>query len=249
MILTYHEIGPSESAYRYAATVNQLAGHLRFLDEHNARDKQADPRQITFDDGHASHYKYALPVLQQYGRRAIFFITVQRAGVAANAMTWSELKEMASLGHAIESHTWSHKFLTACSEPEVWEEIERSKLTLEDRLGQRVEAISMPGGRCNRQVLNACEAAGYRRIFDSNPWRNMRHGGLEVLGRFMVDRTMDNRGLERMLNARGIPLLKARGRRACIAGAKVLLGDRLYHRLWCAASAEHERQPMDAEYS
>jgi peptidoglycan/xylan/chitin deacetylase (PgdA/CDA1 family) len=249
VILTYHEIVPVECSYRYVLTCERLAEHFAVLNRVCPGNGQADPGLITFDDGHASHYRYAFPLLERYGRKAVFFVTAAHVDERAEAVTGSQLREMASHGHAIESHGWSHRFLTSCSDAELRQEMERSKKTLEDRLGMPVRAIAAPGGRCDGRVLASAAAAGYERFYDSNPWRARRRShGIDYVGRFMAHRHLDARGLENVLHTRGWQRLRKRFAGAVKAGVKSTLGDHLYHSLWCRLSAEEERREINREY-
>jgi peptidoglycan/xylan/chitin deacetylase (PgdA/CDA1 family) len=78
----------------------------------------------------------------------------ERADVAVDAeilgrdlfMTWDEIREMARSGMAIGSHTHTHPILARLSEADQFEELSRSKRTLERELGRPVEAIAYPVG-------------------------------------------------------------------------------------------------------
>ena len=84
-------------------------------------------------------------------------------------MAAGELKELLARGHAVQAHGWSHKMLTQCSPAELYDELRRSKETLEDVLGASVDTMSLPHGRWNRQVLAACSQAGYKKVYTSDP--------------------------------------------------------------------------------
>jgi peptidoglycan/xylan/chitin deacetylase (PgdA/CDA1 family) len=137
------------------------------------------------------------------------------------------------VGHSIQSHGWSHKFLTFCSETELTNELRISKQSLEENLGNTVEEISVPGGRWNRRVLQACAAAGYRRVYVSDPWVETEIGGMKIIGRFMVRRTTTIAELEKIVAKDPGTLLKLRLRSQLRGGLVSMLGDSLYHRLWC----------------
>ena len=104
---------------------------------------------------------------------------------------------------------------------------------LEDNLGSAVEEISVPGGRWNRRVLQACAAAGYRRVYISDPWVETEIGGVEVIGRFMVRRTTTVAELEKIVARDPGALRKLRLRSQLKESVVSMLGDSLYHRLWC----------------
>ncbi|HEY2363881.1 MAG TPA: polysaccharide deacetylase family protein [Candidatus Angelobacter sp.] len=230
MVLAYHEVMP-ESNYAYCVASESFAEQLRLLD--SLRKTKSLDAQITFDDGEQSQFHNALPLLAQHGFRATYFVTPGLIGTAAKFLGWNDLKALQAAGHSIQSHGWSHKFLTFCSEAELTHELRASKQSLEDNLGTGVEEISVPGGRWNRRVLQACAAAGYRRVYVSDPWVETEIGGLKVIGRFMVRRTTTIAELEKIVAKDPVTLRKLRLRSQLKEGVVSMLGDSLYHRLWC----------------
>jgi peptidoglycan/xylan/chitin deacetylase (PgdA/CDA1 family) len=230
-VLTYHEVMP-ESNYAYCVTSSAFAEHLRLFGLQK-QDAQRWAAQITFDDGEQSQYHNALPLLAEHGIMATYFVTPGLISTAAKFLGWGELRALQAAGHSIQSHGWSHKFLTFCSESECAHELRMSKLSLEDNLGIAVEEISVPGGRWNRRVIAACAAAGYRRVYVSDPWINTNMDGVEVIGRFMVRRSTTLAELGKILKQDQDALRKLRIRSQIRQGFVGLLGDSLYHRLWC----------------
>src|SRR2546428_13900712 len=75
-ILTYHEVVPAQASYLYSVTSGQLEEHLQLVGELQvaARPVVVAPR-VTFVDGSGSNHRYALPWLEQYSFRPIFFVT------------------------------------------------------------------------------------------------------------------------------------------------------------------------------
>jgi peptidoglycan/xylan/chitin deacetylase (PgdA/CDA1 family) len=172
-------------------------------------------------------------LLAEYGFKATYFVTPGLIGTAAKFLGWEDLRALQAAGHSVQSHGWSHQFLTFCSETELVHELRASKQSLEDNLGNAVAEISVPGGRWNQQVLHACAAAGYRRVYVSDPWVEAEIGGVEVIGRFMVRRTTTITELERIVSRDRSALRKLRLRSQLREGLVGVLGDNLYHRLWC----------------
>lgn len=224
-VLTYHEVGATSSAYVYSVSADQLDAHVRALAS------QGVP--FTFDDGHQSHLHQAAPILEKYGVRGLFFVTGGWTENRPGYMTWAELRQLAARGHQIQAHSWSHKFLTNCSDAQLLEELERPKRALEDKLGCAVDSISAPGGRWNRRVARACEASGYSRLYVSVPWNPRMDGGkIQVLGRIMVRRTMDAAALHGLLHMGRRGLAVARLIDGAKSGARVVFGDRVYQMAW-----------------
>jgi peptidoglycan/xylan/chitin deacetylase (PgdA/CDA1 family) len=227
-VFAYHEIMP-ESNYAYCVTSGAFAEHLRLF----GSQPQQRRAEITFDDGEQSQFHNALPLLADYGVQATYFVTPGLIGTAAKFMGWDQLRALRAAGHSIQSHGWSHKFLTFCSDTELAHELTASKQSLEHTLGIAVEEISVPGGRWDGRVITACAAAGYRRVYVSDPWVEAEISGIQVIGRFMVRRATTMAELRKIVDRDRNALWKLRMRSQVRHGLVGLLGDGLYHRLWC----------------
>ena len=230
MVLAYHEV-MTESRYAYCVTAASFAEQLRLLDSLKKTKSVNSP--ITFDDGEQSQFHNALPLLAEHGFKATYFVTPGLIGTAAKFLGWDDLRALQAAGHSVQSHGWSHKFLTFCSEAELAHELRASKQSLEDNLVSAVEEISVPGGRWDQRVIEACAAAGYRRVYVSDPWVEAEIGGVEVIGRFMVRRTTTIPELEKIVAKDRRVLRKLRLRSQLRESLVGVLGDSLYHRLWC----------------
>ena len=238
-VVAYHEIMP-ESNYAYCVTSSAFAEHLRLFDSLTKNSELPSPVQITFDDGEHSQLHNALPMLAKHGISARYFVTPGLIGTATKFLGWDELKILRDAGHSVQSHGWSHKFLSFCSDDELACELRSSKQLLEEKLGAPVEEISVPGGRWNNRVIEACATAGYKRVFVSDPWVKTVISGVEVIGRFMVRRTTTNVELEKMAMQNRGALLKMKMRAQIKQGIVGLMGDDLYHRLWCRLTGYNE---------
>jgi len=238
-VLAYHEVMP-ESDYSYCVTSSAFAEHLALFDSVASSGGPELPIQITFDDGERSQYLNAAPFLAEHGISATYFVTPGLIGTATKFLGWDELKALQDAGHSIQSHGWSHKFLTFCSDAELAHELLASRQLLEDKLGDLVEEISVPGGRWNRRVIKACADAGYRRVYVSDPWVAENICGIQVIGRFMVRRTTTAAELLKVVRQDRYALGKIRVRSQIKQAIVGLVGDGLYHRLWCRLTGYNE---------
>src|ERR1051326_5537036 len=141
MGLAYHEIMP-QSSYAYCVTCDSFAEDLQLLGA-LAQGNAELRAQITFDDGEQSQYRNGLPLLNEQGIRAIYFVNPGLMGTEAKFLSWAQLKELQAAGHSIQSQGYSHKFLTTCSSEELALEIGGSRKMLEDRLWGGGEANSV----------------------------------------------------------------------------------------------------------
>jgi peptidoglycan/xylan/chitin deacetylase (PgdA/CDA1 family) len=230
--LAYHEITEAEPGYLYGISTSQFKEHLRCV-QRLATMNRSRTNYITFDDGHVSQYDHAFSVLQELSMKATFFVTAGWTGKRPGYMTWEQLAEVARCGHEVQSHGWSHTLLTQCSAKELQIELLRSKRDLEDHLGAKVNAISLPGGRWNTRVLEACRESGYEQVFTSDPWMVSEDvTGLQIAGRWMVTRNMSAQRIHFLLKGKGAALYLLRARHFAKETAKLMLGDSAYRSLW-----------------
>ncbi|MDI1480919.1 polysaccharide deacetylase family protein [Polyangium sp. y55x31] len=189
---------------------------------------------LTFDDGHASNHRHALPRLLRRGLRAAFFVTSDFIGKRPGFCGWSELREMADLGMSIGSHGRTHRFLDDLPEDEARAELRDSKATIEDHVGRVVEQISFPGGRFRPRDVEAGILLGYR-VFHSSRIGAHRPGRLPegvVLCRLAVRQGTSPREFEALATASPAWLLPARVLGGAKAAVRRALGNGLYHALY-----------------
>lgn len=196
VILCYHSIHPSKAFS--SATPELFEEHLRWLRVHSellplnqalsaARDSRAEGTKpivaITFDDGYADNYEYALPLLQKYGVPATFFVTVgllekdpvvlerfqtlrQSQLEDIRPLTWAQVREMRRAGMDIGSHTYSHPNLVRLNRNETELELRKSKAIIEKRLGGAITLLAYPFGKPRRHfsrlTVEVAEEVGYQ---------------------------------------------------------------------------------------
>ena len=124
---------------------------------------------ITFDDGYADAFSYALPELKARDMKATFFINPWYIGKKAKGypyMTEAELKSLASEPFiSIESHTTKHLHLDKIPPEQLISELVESKKYLEEITGKSIRSISYPFGDYNADVIAATKDAGYEVAF------------------------------------------------------------------------------------
>jgi len=248
-LLAYHQILLQASAYVYRVTRAQFEEHLAFITSCFPAVRANIPTAgITFDDGHISNYEHAFPLLEQFGLKATFFVPAGQIGNAPNHISWSQARELAAAGHSVQSHGWSHRMLTRCSPGELEQELNDSKGELQDRLGRQVFALSAPGGRWDERVVGACARAGYTHLYHSNPWtKSQLSQGVRLSGRMMVTNRMDAAGLRAQVHATGGKKFYLRSKYAAKERARILMGDKVYHRLWCWLAKYDTEEKMEVQ--
>ena len=114
---------------------------------------------LTFDDGYADQYRYAVPLLQKYGDGATFYVVTGMLGRPAH-LTWPQLRDMARLGMDVAAHGVAHTDLSAMSARAQTGQIDGSVDVLRGRLNVPVDSYAYPSGRFNRETLRIVERAG-----------------------------------------------------------------------------------------
>jgi peptidoglycan/xylan/chitin deacetylase (PgdA/CDA1 family) len=142
---------------------------------------------ITFDDGSETDLLTAAPILREFGFAATFYITAGWTGRPGH-LSSSQLRELASLGLEIGSHSMTHAYLTDLDDFGVHREVAGSKLQLEQTLGKPVEHFSCPGGRFDDRVARIARDAGYRTVSTSRANANDPGTDPFALGRVAVMR-------------------------------------------------------------
>ncbi len=184
---------------------------------------------ITFDDGHISHFTNAFPALAEAGQQAEFYVNtavVEQAGF----VSWRQLGEMSAAGMSIQSHGDHHLFFADLDPETLHQELERSKKTIEDKLGQPVIVFAPPGGRYNRRVIDAALALGYRRLAVSRPglWRRF---DAVIIPRFPIYAHTDEQTISDYRHPWCKSTLRAVARYQLVQTGQRLLGNQGYDRL------------------
>jgi len=136
------------------------------------------PVVLTFDDGLASHYEVAYPLLSRIGAKAEFFVNTATIG-HPGYLTWPHIMEMHRAGMSFQSHGHDHVDLSRLSLRSLERRVVDSKHLIEDRLGCAVDFLAIPYGLVNNRVMEAALEAGYRAVCDSGGWP-ARPGGRRI---------------------------------------------------------------------
>lgn len=183
---------------------------------------------LTFDDGHESNFTLALPILQEYGFKAEFFITTGWTGTPY-FMNGEQIRGLHNAGMRIGSHGVTHRFLPDVSETDMKSELNESKKFLEDSTGIPVKSMSYPGGRMNKQTHRLAHLAGYDRVFTSAPQYLQQTSDQMLIDRFPVTAGVTLRVFASLLHGRSVNGLAFRY--TLLSTAKSVLGNSLYNRI------------------
>lgn len=191
--------------------------------------KPPKPIVLTFDDGWASDWRIAVPILQRLGWRAELFVTVNWIG-RPGFMTWEEVREAAAAGMGIQSHSLSHADLDRISGVQLRSELATSKGILEQRVGRAVKFFALPGGTGRMSsIIQLARAAGYGGLCTSQVGLNQLGVDPFRLRRIPITRTTSSDTLEAWVQGKGLSSLALQ--RTVSRFARRCLGPTLYERV------------------
>ena len=198
-VLCYHHIrenkpGQSETFKTYSVSPAQFASQMKALHDSGYQTILPDellnyllynaplppkPVMITFDDSIEGQYTLALPEMEKWGFKGVFFlmtISLNKPGY----MTRQQVKELAARGHSIQSHTWDHHRVDRYAGDDFEKQFAGSNRTIEEITGQPVRYFAYPYGLWSRHAFEEMERAGYSMAFILSGERDSSHPQLTV---------------------------------------------------------------------
>jgi len=182
-VLTYHSIGSQRGVTEenFRQQMFWLSNYAAVLElDSVVRDEWIPSPSglvcaITFDDGYASVYRKAFPILRKLRLPATVYLVVEAIGAVQrfssnefeglypdeDMLMWSEVKEMRDGGLQFGSHLLRHHDLTSLSAADADEQLIGSKHQVEERLGVPCTSFCYPWGRHNNATADAVRGAGY----------------------------------------------------------------------------------------
>jgi len=157
---------------------------------------------ITVDDGWLCSYTEITPALAKRKWPFTLFVYPRIVGRGTHAVSWKQVTEMARSGVDIESHTFSHPFLTMKNNHNVTaetypqflqHELVESKQTIEEHTGKGVRFLCYPFGDYDTTVAEAASKAGYEAALTTERGVITRSTPLLQLKRYLIhnDTTLD----------------------------------------------------------
>lgn len=116
---------------------------------------------ISFDDGYASQYTSALPVLRQLDWVAVENLRVSGLPPAEGGLTDTQIRGLISAGWELDTDGVSQPDLTAVDPAQLSSEVGGARQTLQARYRVPVNWFCYPSGRYNPVVVAAARQAGY----------------------------------------------------------------------------------------
>ena len=178
----------AENGYR-TVTMEEALDHMR-----GEKVLQGKCVVLTFDDGEESVYRYAYPLLEEYGMKGTIFVVTSKIGQEWNELTLSsidQLREMQRSGvMSIESHTHDMHYklergksphptfdlLALSDSPEeretVLDDLEKSRSLIEHLFGEEPRVLAWPFGFGSAPSDSIAALAGFEGICSLWPGTN-----------------------------------------------------------------------------
>lgn len=190
LVLCYHAVSPTWNA-TFSVTPDTLEYQLSQLVRTGWRgatftDAVLNPPApktlaVTFDDGFASVFEVAEPILTRLGLPGTVFVPTAFMGERQRlswqgievwvgtphedelyCMTWDEIGRLTDRGWEAGSHTCSHPHLTRLSDAELQEEMRGSFEQCSKHLGRPCRSIAYPYGDVDVRVAALAKEVGYQ---------------------------------------------------------------------------------------
>ncbi|HKY54871.1 MAG TPA: polysaccharide deacetylase family protein [Anaerolineales bacterium] len=173
-ILLYHHIGIPQGASPYYVSPTEFERQMFLLREWGYRTISVEllvraikqgaelppkPVILTFDDGSATAFRTALPIMQKYGFTGTVYIVYNYIGISGY-MNVDQIRAMHAAGWEIGSHSTSHVDLTIRSDRQK-DEIVDSRSKLQALLEIPILTFAYPFGAYNSDSVHYAHFAGY----------------------------------------------------------------------------------------
>lgn len=212
-ILCYHRIrnilatdGPNMKTY--SVTPTDFAQQMKALSDngyhsilpnelydylvYNAK-LPSKPVMITFDDTREEQYRLAVPEMNKYGFKGVYFIMT----ISINRpkyMTKEKIKNLSDTGHGIGTHSWDHHMVTKYVGKDWENQLAKPKKKLEDITGKTIPYFAYPDGIWNHASIAEIKKNGYQLAFSLSTKRDEKEP-LYTVRRIIVAGNLTAKGM------------------------------------------------------
>lgn len=185
---------------------------------------------ITFDDGNASDYSLAYPILNSYCLPATFFLTVNQ--INENHISWENVIEMSKNKNiTFGSHGVSHNRLTKLNTEEKEYELLFSKQFIENKIKKTIDFFSLPYGDYDKSIIDKSRRTGYKAIFTTDVRINNPELSPYVVHRWSPKSNISVEMLKKMITFNTLTLKQKIWTSRFKKMSKTILGDALSDKL------------------
>ena len=158
--------------------MNDFKKHLEIIEENkisfiNPKDFEKEIRNnklkrkilLTIDDGFASFYRNAWPILKEKKIPFILFISTREVG-AFNYMNWDQIREISKEGFVeIGNHSHTHEYLVDENSDLILKDIKKSISIFKSELGKNSYFFSYPFGEYSLEFKEIIKSLGFKYAF------------------------------------------------------------------------------------
>lgn len=237
---THSEIHPGGDFYSLPAAnfrdhlklINSLGFNTITFNELSSNENlPPEPLIITFDDGERNNIEVAIPILQEFGFRAVFFVSTDTIN-SEGYLTEEDIALISRADMEIGSHGKTHRFLSDLHLPELKLELRESKSFIEDIIDIEVSTLSLPGGRGNDFVLDTASSAGYKYVANSEPGYTKPGCYPLSVGRWAISKKTTLKDMVKILIKDEFYTRRCLMKYRYTRYLKLMIGDNFYHRIW-----------------
>ena len=119
------------------------------------------PIVLSFDNGYASQYVNALPILKRLGWAGDENIQLSGLPPSEGGLTDAQVRGLIAAGWELDTQGISHADLIALDSSQLKYQVDSARHTLQKRYGVPVNWFCYPSGHYDATVISAVKAAGY----------------------------------------------------------------------------------------
>jgi peptidoglycan/xylan/chitin deacetylase (PgdA/CDA1 family) len=209
-VLMYHDI-ERDPSHAFSVSIESFEEQMKYLKDSyklvSVKDAQSfingsshlkeNAIAITFDDGLRNVFANGYPVLTRLKIPATVFLISNFVESGEDVSTGREYLRLADIREMREeiitygSHTRNHKMLSKLTEEQIKENIEGSKIDLEQLLGHEIPYFAYPYGlkrHFDQRAINIARDSGYKCAFSAINGVNFQGCDLYTLRRSKVER-------------------------------------------------------------
>lgn len=155
------------------------------------------PVMITFDDTRLDQFTAALPELNKYGFKGVFFIMTVSLG-KPGYMSREQVKQLSDEGHTIGSHTYDHQNVKKYIDKDWEEQIAKPSKQLQAITGKPVEYFAYPFGLWNKEAIPHLKEHGFKSVFQLSTDRD-ENDPLFTIRRIIVTGDRGGTGMQQLM--------------------------------------------------
>jgi len=155
------------------------------------------PVMLTFDDTRLDQFTAALPELNKYGFKGVFFIMTVSLG-KPGYMSKEQVKQLSDEGHLIGSHTYDHQNVKKYTDKDWEEQVTKPSKQLQAITGKPIEYFAYPFGLWNKEAIPHLKEHGFKSVFQLYAPRD-ENDPLFTIRRIIITGDRSGAGMQKLM--------------------------------------------------